>query len=401
MRTAPKTGGRPARHALVAAACFLTCIMSAWPAPFVPERDDQVLERIPAKLNAALLELRMLRWQLAREPANLSVAMRLARRCIEIGRAEFDPRYFGYAQAALAPWLAMPAPPIDVLVLGAVLKQQQHDFDGALKDLEALLRRDPRNAQAWLSSASILQVQGEHRKAIAHCASLASLPGSGFTGAVCLGKGLGLSGQAEKAYRLVQRTLDDEPEARAKDRLWALTILAEIAVRKGWVERAERHFAEALSLGIRDSYLLSAFADFLLDRRQFERARRLLADETRVDGLLLRLALAEKQLGLPTDARAAILQARFAASRRRGDTFHLGEEARFALHLLEKPRAALELALANWEAQREPRDARIVLEAALAAGDHAAAKPVIESLERSSLEDGRLVALAGRLGRSE
>jgi hypothetical protein len=80
---------------------------------------------------------------------------------------------------------------------------------------------------------------------------------------------------------------------------------------------------------------------------------------------------------------------------------HLGEEARFALSILDEPQTALELALENWNVQREPRDARIVLEAALAAGDHTAAKPVLENLEASSLEDVRLAGLVARLRQLE
>jgi Flp pilus assembly protein TadD len=389
------------QQGLVVIGFAMMCGAGVRAAPFVPERDDQVLERIPARLNRTMLELSLLRRQLAQEPTNLSLATRLARRYIEIGRAEFDPRYFGYAQAALRPWLALRAPPAETLVLSAILKQQRHDFSGALIDLEAVLRQDPRNAQAWLSSAVILQVQGNHRQATAHCAALAYLPGFRFLGTVCLARSLGLSGQAEKAYRLMQQILDEEPDAPAADRLWALTILAETAERQGRRERADLHFREALSLGLRDSYLLAAFADYLLDQRQPERARQLLARETRVDGLLLRLTLAEQQLGLPTGARAASLKGRFAASRRRGDAVHLGEEARFALSILDEPQTALELALENWNVQREPRDARIVLEAALAAGDHTAAKPVLENLEASSLEDVRLAGLVARLRQLE
>ncbi|MGH8495821.1 MAG: tetratricopeptide repeat protein [Gammaproteobacteria bacterium] len=400
MRTGSRGKGAELRLGTVAlvvigaAMGFSASILSA---PFVPERDDQVLERIPARLNGALLELRLLRWQLEREPANLNLATRLARRYIEIGRAEFDPRYFGYAQAALAPWLEMRAPPPDILVLRAILKQQRHDFDGALSDLESLLQQDPRNAQAWLSSATILQVQGENRQALARCASLASLPGSYFVGTVCLGKSLSLSGRADQAYRLLRELRAGEPDVPAPERLWMLTILAEIAVRQGRPERAERHFLDALSLGLRDSYLLAAFADFLLDEQQPERVRELLREEARVDGLLLRLAQAERQLGLPIQSRVKTLKGRYAASRRRGDTVHLGEQARFALHIRDDPRAALELALANWNEQREPRDARIVLEAALAADDSAAAQPVLRYLERTSLQDVGLAELASRL----
>jgi len=366
-------------------------------APYIPDRDEQVLEQVPTRLNATLLKLRALRVRLAQQPSDLSLATQLARGYIEIGRAELDPRYFGYAQAALKPWWALPSPPPEALVLRAILKQHGHDFAGALNDLEALVRRDPRNAQAWLSRAVILQVQGDHRQALAHCAALIFLPRSYFLGTVCLGKSLSLSGQAEKASRLLEELLDREPDAPPRERLWALTVLAETAARLGRSEQAERYFQQAFALGLQDGYLLMAFADFLLDERHPQRVKDLLNKETRVDGLLLRLAIAEKQLGSASNDHVASLKGRFAASRLRGDKIHLGDEARFTLHLLDDPHTALTLALANWEAQREPRDARIVLEAALAARDPAVAKPVLDALNQSSLEDVRLAALVARL----
>lgn len=57
---------------------------------------------------------------------------------------------------------------------------------------------------------------------------------------------------------------------------------------------------------------------------------------------------------------------------------------------------ALALAADNWALQREPRDARILLEAALAVGDPAAAAPVLDWLRRHRLEDRQLAALARR-----
>ena len=66
------------------------------------------------------------------------------------------------------------------------------------------------------------------------------------------------------------------------------------------------------------------------------------------------------------------LRDRFEASRLRGDRVHLREEARFTLHLLNDPKAALKLAQENWQVQKEPADVRILLEAALAAHDAAA-----------------------------
>jgi hypothetical protein len=63
------------------------------------------------------------------------------------------------------------------------------------------------------------------------------------------------------------------------------------------------------------------------------------------------------------------------------------------------PAAALPLALQNWEVQREPADARILLECALAAGDPAAATPVVEFVHDTGLADSRLTPLLDRLGK--
>jgi len=89
----------------------------------------------------------------------------------------------------------------------------------------------------------------------------------------------------------------------------------------------------------------------------------------------------------------AALEARFAASRMRGDAVHRREEARFTLHLIGRPQDALRLALENWEVQREAWDARLVLEAALASGEPKSAAGVVAWLRDKRLEDPRIAAL--------
>jgi hypothetical protein len=110
--------------------------------------------------------------------------------------------------------------------------------------------------------------------------------------------------------------------------------------------------------------------------------------------LLLRLALAERAVnGADLPKLVQALSDRFAASRMRGDTVHLREEARFQLHLRGNPGEALRLARRNWTVQRESWDARILLEAALAAGDRDAAGEVVAWLDESGLDDPVLAAL--------
>ncbi|HSW26801.1 MAG TPA: hypothetical protein VLJ62_28860 [Burkholderiaceae bacterium] len=96
-------------------------------------------------------------------------------------------------------------------------------------------------------------------------------------------------------------------------------------------------------------------------------------------------------------ALARELQARFDAARARGDTSHRKEESRFALALQGQADRALALARANYEQQREVADARILLEAALAARQRAAAQPVLQWMQATGVESPALRSLAAQV----
>ena len=122
--------------------------LPAWAAPYIPKHDDQVLERLPFKPNDPVArELIALRATLQRNPQDKATAVKLGWRYYELVAEEGDPRYLGYAQAALAPWWNLPTPPVDVQVLRASLRQFRHDFAGALADLDQALDRDPSQAR--------------------------------------------------------------------------------------------------------------------------------------------------------------------------------------------------------------------------------------------------------------
>jgi uncharacterized SAM-dependent methyltransferase len=87
------------------------------------------------------------------------------------------------------------------------------------------------------------------------------------------------------------------------------------------------------------------------------------------------------------------LQARFDAARLRGDSVHQREEARFELHLKQRPTRALQLAQANWLVQREPADARLLLEASRATRQDAVAQAVRDLVASQGLQDERLKGL--------
>lgn len=367
-------------------------------APFLPSDDKQVLERVRERpLDPAWQEMRRLRETVMRKPDDLEAAERLAARYIERSRSEADPRYLGYAEAVLAPWLAREQPPAGVFLLRATIRQSLHRFDEALGDLRLVLDRNPQSAQGWLTSAMLHQVRGDYGQARRHCAPLIRLAGELVAGA-CLASVGSLTGQAESSYALLDRLHRRGEAMRPAERQWMATLLAEMAERRGAAAEAEGHYRTALRIDLHDPYLLAAYGDFLLDRGRTDEVIGLLKQERKADALLLRLALAERTANHP-DATAdrEALRARFEAARRRGDRIHLREEARFTLRLLDDAAAAVRLARENWAIQKEPADARILLEAALAARDRSTARPVMEWIETNHLEDVRLHDLIRRI----
>lgn len=367
-------------------------------APFTPSSDQQVLERLPAvAADPQQRELRELRDRWRAQPTDADAAVALARRYFEASAAEGDPRYVGYAQAALAPWWDKPEPPIEVRVVRAMLRQFGHEFDAALADLAAAVQQDPDDGEAWAWQVAIQLVRAQYPQAREACEKLAALA-EPLIGAGCRAQVDSLTGRAAAAADALRAALRADAAASPEQRLWSLTRLAEIEERRGRFAEAEAAFRDALALGLPDVYLQSAYADFLLDRGRATEVLALLKDKERSDLLLLRLAIAGKAAGAPqAPAWADALAARFDAARLRGDALHQKEEARFALAVLGQAQHALPLARANYTLQREPADARVLLEAAAAARDPAAAEPVLRWLAETGAESVVLRRLAAQL----
>ncbi|PIF13153.1 hypothetical protein [Janthinobacterium sp. 13] len=369
-------------------------------APYTPKDGSAVIEQLPRRADATQLALRGLRQQLNDTPQDLALASSLAQRYIALARSETDPRYLGYAQAALAPWWRQAAPPVPVRLLRATILQSTHHFGPALQDLDAVIAQQPQNGQAWLTRATVLTVQGDYAQATASCARLSALTTQLVT-VTCLASIASVTGRAASSERLLDLTLQRSAGAAPELDSWAATLLAEMATRRGEAALAEARYTTALARQPRDSYLLGAYADFLLDRQRPQEVVKLLKEQQRIDALLLRYALALQALpGQQTAflAAKAELAARFNAAMQRGDTVHQREQARFALFLQQDVPAALQLAQKNWAIQKEVPDMRILLEASVAARNYAAAQPVLAWITAHGVEDVALQRLVRQLG---
>jgi hypothetical protein len=345
-------------------------------------------------------QLRQLRAALAASPSDSKLAATLAARYFELAMAEGDPRYVGYAEAALRPWRE-PEAPTDVLFVRALLRQYRHDFEGGLKDLAQTLRQDPKHAGARSWRAAILMVRADYAGAARECAELAKLsdaPEDDLRAVGCSTYLDATTGKLRAAYGRLFDALRRNADADAEMKLWTLTRLAEMAWRLEDHAMADGLFNQALAIGLDDNFLLAAYADYLLERGRPKEVVGLLKSWARSDTLLLRLAMAEKALGMrEAGPHVQALADRFAAAALRAERLHLGEESRFLLDLKGDAQQALAVGLDNWKEQREPRDAAVVLEAALAARDPKAAKPVLAWLRASGFESEKMKRLAESL----
>lgn len=371
--------------AFTASWCLVTAAMAV---PYLPQSDTQVLERLPfAPTDPSARELRALREELARQPQRLDLAVEIARRYTELGRVKGDPRFAGYAQAALANWWEQSEPPSEVLLLRATLRQRNHDFDAALLDLAALIRRNPRDGQARLTRATVLQVQGNYAAAAAECTALRRLAPE-LVWAACSYGLASVNGRLRESHDALHALLARQPQVSPEIRAWVLSMLAEMAARAGLDDAAEAHFREALAIDGSDHYLLNAYADWLLDHGRPAQVVKLLTSRQGSDALLLRYTLALKAMNSPElAAHVEQLRARFAASQLRGDRVHQREQARFTLELLGDPQAALTLARENWTVQKELPDLRLLVETSLATRDLATLASARQWLAQARSED--------------
>jgi len=375
--------------ALTAAALIAPDRAASAAVRYTPDDPAQVITRVPARDASELAARRAL--DASKDPAT---AVTLARLELQRYHRFSDPRYLGRAQALLSPWWQLTDPPADVLLLRATIRQSVHEFTAARADLDKLVALRPDDVNAHLTRAVVATITADYAAARESCGSLAARP---LVAATCAAPVDGIAGNAQAAYdtlaALLPRTRTD-----AGVKGWALTALAELSIMLGNTANAETHLRAALVVDADDHYARGLLFDVLLETHRAAQASELLAGREHVDSLLVRLAISEHALRSTDAGRlAGLMRERIEAAAQRGDRIHLREEARFALTVERDFARAVLIAKDNWDVQKELADARLLVEAAAAVRDAAAAAPVIEWMKQTGVRDAWLDARVSAL----
>lgn len=381
---------------LLAASILSAIWLPARAEPYRPERADELIETLPAGFIGPATGPGS-----SSGPADetLDLELERAQSLLELTALTGDPRYAGRARGALEPWWNVEDPPVRLALVRSRVARAGHAFDKARRDLEQVLAQRPEMVQAQLELATVLTITGALEEAESACVRLARIH-PGLLAQACLADVQSLQGGA--AWHLAQLEAGlaaDRSGAVPSDaeRAYVEAVTGDVAARAGDVVSAERHYRAALELQPRDIATRTRLADLLVSLGRHAEVAALLDDPGGVAALVLRAAMAEAALdGSRQGELKDWLERHFTLLRQRGDTVHLRDEALYALRFEEDPALALDLALRNWQVQKQSDDAALVLHAALAAGRPEAATPVIEWLDAHRVDDATLTPLRAR-----
>ena len=230
---------------------------------------------------------------------------------------------------------------------------------------------------AWLGHLCGPSPGGRFELAAADCQAIhtGALIGVGF---LCQSTAMLLTAQAPAIYKRLVIVTKAPQLLDPSLKPWALGLMGEIAALQGDRPSARLHLQDVLTLNplaIRERLIL---ADLMLQDGEGLTVTTLLQDAPPTDGVLIRRVLAGQAQGQTDDADTAVLAKRFKLNLDLGLTAHAREEARYYLQIAHDPATALQRALVNWGLQHEVDDASLLIDAAMAAGQPAAALPVLQ-----------------------
>ncbi|WP_395373312.1 tetratricopeptide repeat protein [Marinicella sp. W31] len=258
-------------------------------------------------------------------------------------------------------------------LLWAQIMQHTHNFETAKAWLNKVLTVEPQQPQAHLLQAQIAVLEQDFDVAKSSCLRL--LGGSDITTAsVCLLQVASHQGQLLESYEKLSQVWSQMSDSDY--RLWVVLILSDMAERMGEPTLAE-YWLEQMPLQDSSISHIQAWADIKLKNGQ---AQEVLSELHRLkkelpsleDGLLLRLAMAQKYFNLAAKHNNNPWRQEVARKIRlreqRQDVHHAKDMALYYLEFTSDKKRALYWAEINWQQSKEYADTVVLQRARKEAG---------------------------------
>lgn len=331
------------------------------------------------------------------QPKDLDASLAYARAVFSTGVREGDLRWFGSAKAALAPWWLATDLPAEGLFLRGLVKQGFHDFEGGLKDIDSAIAKEPARPEFWSWRFALHLLQADMSAARQDCEEMARLFGP-QEAAVYRAILLYRTGQGQAAAEMLQ-TLVRAPEMQnASSQDWLGFHLGEALRVAGQPQRAITVWDKQLKASPQSHLLRLSLAELLNQQGQFRQAKLIASTPEPSDALLMQALLASRGLQDGEQAKlAALLDARFQSQALRQESLIERPRLVYLIGYGKDPAAGLALSVDNWKLQKEPPDAVLFAQAALAANQPRTAEPVVSWAEKTAYTEPQLKLLIGQL----
>lgn len=331
------------------------------------------------------------------DPKNLDAALAFARAVFVLGLRQGDLRWYGSARAALAPWWEASELPAQAYFLRGLVKQGFHDFDGGLKDIKKAIDKDRAQAEFWSWRFALHLLLADINAARQDCDEIAKLFGqeeAEIYRAVLLYR----TGQPAQAVARLQRAVGAPrfKDPAAQD--WIGFHLGEALRVAGQTPLALATWDKHLKAQPQSHLLRLSLVELLNQSGRYAEAKKLIALDTATDALLMQAVIASRGLKDGEEARLArLLELRLQSQAQRGESLIERPKLIYLIAYGKDPAAGLALSIDNWKLQKEPPDALLFVQAALAVNQPRAAEPVIEWAKQTGYTDAELTPLIEQL----
>lgn len=342
------------------------------------------------------------------QPQNLPVALAYARAVFTLGLNEGDLRWYGSAKAALTPWWTAADLPAEAYFLRGLVKQGFHDFQDGLQDVNRAIALEPARAEFWSWRFALNLLLADMTAAQKDIDEMGRLLGS-EEAQVYRAVLLYRTGQPLPSVELLSRAIRSVNYQDASSQDWLGFHLGEAHRLAGQPAKALAVWGQRLKASPQSHLIRLSLADLLNQQGQYRQALTIAmaatgsgnvqnSTATMTDALLMQAVLASRGLKDPDESRlASQLEARLQSQALRQEALIERPKLIYQIAYGRDVKAGLALSIDNWQLQKEPPDALLFVQAALALGQARAAEPVVSWAEKTGYTDPQLTPLLAQL----
>lgn len=370
---------------------------------FVPKASEVVLSASVHTSGGRASSLRALDQAWRAQPQDLPAALAYARAVFTLGFNEGDLRWFGSAKAALMPWWQATDLPADGYFMRGLVKQGFHDFDGGLQDINRAMALDPARAEFWSWRFALHLLQANMGAARQDAEDIAQRfgPQEGHIYSAVLAY---RTGQALTAVQKLSASMRLPNYQDAASQVWIGFHLGEAHRVAQQPEQATALWQRLLQAHPQSHLLRLSLADLLNQQGQFRQAKAVAtaqatpSNSNLTDALLMQALLASRGLKAPDEsALAQQMAARLQSQALRQESLIERPKLIYQIAYGQDLAAGLALSIENWQQQKEPPDAVLFVQAALARQQARAAEPVVQWAQTTGYSDPLLAPLITQL----